>query len=299
MPTRITSPRTDPAARRRASRSSGAGDLQVRRLARHDHDRAPRRLDQRGVVGAVGAAGVRGAQRRGAERLRGLHRDQLVARHGLDDALAVDALDRVGDREPGTAPSAPSRTAAITAREERVAGERAGRVVHHDDLGVARHRGEPGAHRVGAGRAAGDRGGDRRAVPARRRPAARRPRRHSAACAVAPRGRRADRRRAANCFGPAEARAGAGGHDDRPGLHRSILARVVGALGRRSGVRRRRRVGRVVESAAGGRAKTIRPALVGTIDETTSETGPAPTRSSPPFTTTIEPSSRKPTPWPG
>ena len=77
-----------------------------------------------------------------------------------------------------------------------------------------------------------------------------------------------------------------------PHADRRLSADLVVARPRRSAsslaVRRR----------SSGRANTIRPALVGTIDDTTNGIGPASTRSTPPLTTTIEPSSRNPTPWP-
>ncbi len=61
----------------------------------------PRGLDQRGVVGVDRRPGVRGAQHRGAERLRGLHDDQIGPRHGVEHPDAVDPLHRVDDRQRG------------------------------------------------------------------------------------------------------------------------------------------------------------------------------------------------------
>ena len=73
-----------PAAPRPGRGRAGSVILRLRRLTRHRDHPAAGRLDQRGVVGGVAAAGVGGAQGRGPERLRGLHRDQLAAVDGLD-----------------------------------------------------------------------------------------------------------------------------------------------------------------------------------------------------------------------
>ena len=80
-----------------SSRSSASVSLRLRALALDDDHGAARGLDERGVVGVDAVARVRAlAATARAERLRGLHRDQVVARHGLDDAV-------------GRAPASPCR----------------------------------------------------------------------------------------------------------------------------------------------------------------------------------------------
>src|SRR5437764_13408502 len=64
----------------------GSGDLEVAGIARHHHHGPTELLDQGSVVGGLRGAGVRGAQRGGRERLRGLHRHETHPGDGGGDA---------------------------------------------------------------------------------------------------------------------------------------------------------------------------------------------------------------------
>ena len=137
----------------------GVGDLAVERFARHDDDAAARLLDEGGVVGGLTSRGVSRPQYGRPERLGGLHRDQRrPVGGGEHPAVGVDDLDRVGDRHPGDR--------GVGARHHRLddplvelwGGQRPGRVVHADHVGVGRHGTQPGAHAGAAGATARDGG---------------------------------------------------------------------------------------------------------------------------------------------
>ena len=220
---------------------------------------------------SIAADSVRGAQRVGPERLRRLHADESLA--------------RTRSRRPGRRRRAsPCRTPAAPAprrRRRRRPPARPGRTAR--------------ARRAVAPRRARPRSRRRRApTRARRAPSRsasrRRPRRahrrgavqlasagsdddHAVARFLRDTDRAVDHARVAErreLLGRAEARAAPAGNDDRPGAHRASIAGVY----------------------ASRRANTRRPALVGTTDVTCSITSGPPTSSSPPFTTTIDPSSR-------
>ena len=143
----------------------GRRDLEVARVAGDDHDASARRLDERGVVGRLCARGVRGAERVGPERLRSLDGHELVARDRLDDVIAIDAFHGVGDREAGHGGVGTGAYRVDHGVEQGRRRQRAGGVVHDDDSGRRRDRVQSGAHRLRAGRSAGDGGDDRTAVP--------------------------------------------------------------------------------------------------------------------------------------
>ena len=71
------------------------GDLDVGRVAVHDHHPATRRLHQGRVVGALRLAGVGGPERGGPERLRRLHGDEAAP----VDRAAAELAERVGHRD--------------------------------------------------------------------------------------------------------------------------------------------------------------------------------------------------------
>ena len=128
------------------------GDLDVLAVAGHDHDLAADRLDQRGVVGRL--ARPRWASRRASARKAcGVCTARSSPRSSVSTTTAavVDLLDRV-DRPGHPGPRRRRRRARLIDDlvEERERGERAGRVVHDDDLGLGGHGGQPGPHRVGS-----------------------------------------------------------------------------------------------------------------------------------------------------
>ena len=208
------------------SRSCGRGDLEVGRVALHDHHPATCRLDQRRIVGALRRVGVGRSERVGPERLRGLHGHEPGSVHGRP----ADLAERVGDRDRG-----------------------------HRGIGARRHRGEHPVARLRAPAPAGRRRGPRSvaasagtaASPARtdaERVAP--PATTTSACGSgsrpgpagprAPRRRRGRRRRRSDqsrtrwspegqvLLALAEALAAAAGHDDRPGGHdRDVTAREI------------------------------------------------------------------------
>ena len=94
----------------------GLGDLAVAGLAGHDDDPAADRLDQRGVVGAL-AAGAWARRSTSARKACGVCTATSVARSGVATTTpsASTTLIVSVTGTPGTAPSAPSRTAAIDA----------------------------------------------------------------------------------------------------------------------------------------------------------------------------------------
>ncbi len=108
---------------------------------------------------------MRRAQRRGSERLGGLHGDQPVAGNGRDDVITPDLFERVGDVDPRY-----RAVGAVAHRGDDGIEERDGRkwargIVHDDDLDVIGNRRETGAYRLGAGGASGYRRCDRRSAP--------------------------------------------------------------------------------------------------------------------------------------
>jgi hypothetical protein len=116
------------------------GHFHIPALAFEHRHLQSRPFDQCGVVGKILAALLCGApvrveQGRVGKSLRRLHRAQRRAiERRLDPALAVDQLDRIGDRKPR------HRSAALGRRRDRTAdqglrGERARRVMHQHDVG--------------------------------------------------------------------------------------------------------------------------------------------------------------------
>ena len=159
-------------------------------------------LDQRGVVGVDAPRRVRGAQRVGAERLRRLHDDQSSRGTVVDDAVAVDPLHRVDDRQaPGSRRRRRPRTAAITAANSvRDASGRAASCTTTMSASSGDER-EPGPHRVRARRAARRACARRRAVPPDVGRDARRRHRRTRPAPTRRRGRaRVAPPRRANCF---------------------------------------------------------------------------------------------------
>ena len=124
-----------------SSRSSATVSLRLRRSPVDDHDGTAVGLDQRGVVGVDRRRRVRGAQRVGAERLRGLHGDQIrrAARSRPRDRRRRASPCRTTG-SAGTAASAPAATAAIDRARTAPRRERPGRVVHDHDVGVGGRR---------------------------------------------------------------------------------------------------------------------------------------------------------------
>ena len=154
LPTRITRTR----ARLRAPRGrAGAVIFAVRRLAVHDEHPATGRLDQRGIVGAVGAAGV-GAR---AARRPGTPAASARRRTGVRSTVAAaDLAQRVDHRTAGTdGVGAGSRRAAIdalaTGRRRRAGGRRRAPATTSASSGTAA---SPARTDVAAGGAAGDHG---------------------------------------------------------------------------------------------------------------------------------------------
>ena len=156
-------------------------------------------------------------QRVGAERLGRLHRHEPATGRCPDHpAGVVDLLDGVGQRRcPGTAPSAPPRTASTTARTGRpTASGRAASCTTRSSALVGDSR-RPAAHR-------------RRSASLRRRPTS--PATCPVAAASGPRRHRRPRRGAvasdqsstrrppsgSYCFGPPKRAPRAGGDDDGP-----------------------------------------------------------------------------------
>ncbi len=132
------------------------GDLAVGQLALDDHNSPTGRLDECGVVGGFSAAGVGGPQHRGPKGLRRLDGNKGLPRRGIDDhPLAVDPLDRVGDRDTRHGTIRTLGHGTDHRGEELGRGEWTGRVVHADDRCLQRYRGEPGTHGFAACGAAG------------------------------------------------------------------------------------------------------------------------------------------------
>ena len=140
-------------------RSIGRGDLDVGRVAVHDHHPATCRLDQRRVVGALRLAGVGGAQRRGPEGLRRLHGDEPAAVDGRR-RRARGACRTRGRRAP---PRRRRRRCAASTRCH-TPGTGTGRAASctRITLGVVGHGGQARPHRRRAGGPAGDHDGRQR-----------------------------------------------------------------------------------------------------------------------------------------
>ena len=183
----------------------GPGHLEVPRVTGHDDDGAADRLHQRGVVGGV-AAGAR------ARRAAWRHRNAWGVCTATSPTRSTVAVTRTSSTRfsvsatarPGTAPSAPPRTAAID-RAEQVGGRRAGGPRR------ARRRSRPSSAPRRDRRAPTRRGSRRRSVDAStsapsplasRRARRARPRR-TPRTRWRPRGRPGARRRdRQNCLGP-------------------------------------------------------------------------------------------------
>ena len=129
---------------------SSGRDLHVARVPVHQVHGKPGLLDQRGLVGGIGAS----CQRR------------CAARPPETPAASAPGTDRPGARSPRQPPcsAALDRVGHLHRRQRRaVRGrgqhralhqigrhERPGRVVHHDDVGQRRHAGEGPRHRIAA-----------------------------------------------------------------------------------------------------------------------------------------------------
>lgn len=132
------------------------GDLAVGELTLDDHHSSARRLDESGVVGSFSATGVGSSQHRGPKGLRCLDGDERLARWGVDDhPVAVDPLDRVGDRHPRHGTIGTLGHGTDHRGKELGRCERTGRVVHADDRCLWRYCGKPCAHGLAACGAAG------------------------------------------------------------------------------------------------------------------------------------------------
>ena len=217
-------------ARRRA-RSAGRVTLRLPGSPGDDDDachRRPRRARRRRWRRRRPRA--RRAAPPAAERLRRLHRDQPVAVDGLDDPVAVDPLERVGDGQR-RGPRRRRRRAPRRSRASNSAGAASGRAASCTTTIVGARRAPRPARRAPtptrvAPPATAAATAARR--PSRRRRAARARPRRTAAARRRRRGRRRARHRGrANCFGPPNRSPAPGGDDDRPDAarHRRALLR--------------------------------------------------------------------------
>ena len=100
-----------------------------------------------------------------AKRLRRLHRDQRVARHGLEHSVTFDAFDRVDDRQRRNCCIGAARDGVDDEREQPARRQAARGVVHDDHVGRLGDTCEPGPDRVRTGCAAGCRTDVDRCVP--------------------------------------------------------------------------------------------------------------------------------------
>ena len=260
---------------RRPGSSSGCGARPRPRRRRHRSPRPARRRRCR-----PHRPGARRATRRRETPAASAPRPGPSRAHRLDHPIAVAPASPC--RTPasaGTAPSAPSATACDHEIEEPARRERPRRVVHDHDVDVGGNHREPGAHRIGAGRAT-DRDAARRAGAVHAASA-------GSTTTTPSHASRADGDRPLDDARAAERRELLRAHRSarRPRPRRRSPRYARRQYGRWSGRSRRR-------YASSRRANTRRPALVGTTDVTCSITSGPPTRSLPPFTTTIEPSSR-------
>ena len=118
--------RRGPRSQARRAEVVGVGELEVARLAGHDHDGGADRLEQRGVVGRVGRAvmGAGAAPRRGTPAASARRRVSR-ARPSRPRVRRRRASRVSATGNAGIAPSAPAPTAATTAANS--AGEASGR----------------------------------------------------------------------------------------------------------------------------------------------------------------------------
>ena len=290
IPTRLRVMRAAPSIKAWASsRSATSVSLRLLRFPLDDHDGSAGRFDERGVVGPDALGRVRGFQRGAAKRLRRLHGDEVVARHGLDDDVVAHPLHRVGHGHAGyrrvRTGAHRGDDAGEQARATRAdAPRRARRRRRHrrecspgrpERMPTGSHRRRPRAHPQAAATPCP------RATPRRRR--------HTTRARHRPRGRERSRPR-----------------DGRTVLrHRSAnrlrpRRRSPRSARRQSGPDRPQQGGpdastghlRTAGYASSRRANSKRPAAVGTTDVTCNITSGPPTSSWPPLTTTMEPSSR-------
>ena len=124
------------------------GDLQVAAAPRappHPCRRAPRPARRRRWPRVVRSSWAR-RRTLGPEGLGRLDGHQRAAVQGARHLPVSSTTLMVSPaRDPGTAPSTPSSASGVDHRREEVGrGQRAGRVVHHDHLGVDRDRGQAG-----------------------------------------------------------------------------------------------------------------------------------------------------------
>ena len=145
----------------RRGQVDGRGDLDVARVAVHDHHPATCRLDQRRIVGALGLACVGRPQRLRPERLRGLHGHEPARGRRSRPHLAA-ACRSPGPPAPPRPHRRPPRRAPGPTRPATGTGRAASWTTM--TLGVRRDRGQPGPHGRRAGVAPGDHDG-RRAAP--------------------------------------------------------------------------------------------------------------------------------------
>ena len=297
------SSRAAPRAPRRAAPARARGrrrrvSFRLRRSPSTITTVPPRRLDQRGVVGVDAAGAVRGPQHVGAKRLRRLHARPVrrAARSRRHDRRRPASRCRTpAARAPRRRrrPPRPASTAFEQPRATRAAGPRRARRRCRRRRARSARPARTESERVAPPTARRARSPER---PTPRRPGARRRRRRTPSRATPTDAvEHASRRRGARTASPRRSAC------RRPPRRRSPRsAPTVWQSRRRTGARRlaeaiRRGVAAVAiepgEHAAGPR-RSARP-----TSPAASPRDRRPARS-PPFTTTIEPSSRWPTPWP-
>ena len=142
------------------SRSALVVTFRSRRVALDPADATAGALDEPRAIRRVAAARDRAPQRVGEERLRRLHRDQVGAVERLEDAVAVDPLDGVGEGERRDDAVPALRERGQDATDDLVVDERAGGVVDEHGDSLVRNLRQREAHGLGARRAARDDGAD-------------------------------------------------------------------------------------------------------------------------------------------
>src|SRR6266508_5445217 len=279
----------------------GGRQLDVRRLARDDRHHVAGGRDELGVVVAdqpgVSGLAMSAGQQLVSETLRGLRQHDQRAVEALDKAIPFDALDGVSRRDRGECRARLHRRRQNSTHQCR-RGERAGGVVHQHVVAVSERRQARADRVLPALASRPDHHGlarlQRVDLALGKLQAAGWPDDHDAVDLVQrqeqledARQRRASVQADQRLAAAAETRAGARRGDDR--THRRG-AQAVSSRGLT-------RAGRL-ESAPVGSAKIIRPAEVWITDVTTAVMVWL-SRRRPFWMTTMVPSSRLPTPWPG
>jgi hypothetical protein len=137
-----------PRARCQVARSN----LEVVGVPLHHAHHVARALHRHRLVGHLGMRGKRGAQQAEAEHLRGLGVPQVVARYGLADVTAGDALEGIAHRDREQATHRIVGKFREQSIEIATAQARSSRVVHQHPVGVigpSGQRGQAASHRVG------------------------------------------------------------------------------------------------------------------------------------------------------